>query len=172
MSLVMKLQLYVQQVNTALEETSQQVLASFPKIMRDTKSLQEEARLLKEKMAAFKEEILKIEQDTGKSINSIEKLDRIKNQLMDAKQGLHESDNWTILCKFILFYCRVFSAINQGIKKSVESVSNILYNLNVYKVMKKIFTELGNFCKWNSPFLLLEKRFKSQLQVFMKTSNI
>lgn len=98
MSLVMKLQLYVQQVNTALEETSQQVLASFPKILRDTKNLQEEAKLLKEKMAAFKEEIVKIEQDTGKSINSIERLDRIKNQLLVAKQGLHESDNWTILC--------------------------------------------------------------------------
>lgn len=96
----MKLQLYVQQVNTALEETSEQVLASFPKILRDTKTLQEEAKVLKEKMAAFKEEILKIEQETGKSINSIEKLDRVKNKLQVAKQGLHESDNWTVLCKY------------------------------------------------------------------------
>lgn len=30
-----KLQLYVQQVNSALEETSQQVLASMPRIMND-----------------------------------------------------------------------------------------------------------------------------------------
>lgn len=34
-SLVSKLQLYVQQVNSALEETSQQVLASMPRIMSD-----------------------------------------------------------------------------------------------------------------------------------------
>lgn len=34
-SLVSKLQLYVQQVNSALEETSQQVLASMPRIMTD-----------------------------------------------------------------------------------------------------------------------------------------
>lgn len=32
-SLVSKLQLYVEQVNSALEETSQQVLASMPRIM-------------------------------------------------------------------------------------------------------------------------------------------
>lgn len=34
-SLVAKLQLYVQQVNSALEETSQQVLVSMPRIMSD-----------------------------------------------------------------------------------------------------------------------------------------
>lgn len=34
-SLVSKLQLYVQQVNSALEETSQNVLASMPRIMTD-----------------------------------------------------------------------------------------------------------------------------------------
>lgn len=97
MSLVMKLQLYVQQVNNALEETSQQVLSSLPKIMRDTKNLQQEAILLKEKMAVVKAEIEKIEHDTGKSINTIEKLDSLKTQLCLAQQGLHESDNWTLL---------------------------------------------------------------------------
>ncbi|KAF2904970.1 hypothetical protein ILUMI_01213 [Ignelater luminosus] len=97
MSLVMKLQLYVQQVNSALEQTSQQVLVSLPKIMRDTQNLQQEALLLKEKLATVKEEINKIEKDTGKSLKSLEKLDKIKTQLSDAKQGLHESDNWTVL---------------------------------------------------------------------------
>lgn len=34
-SLVTKLQLYVQQVNSALEDTSQQVLAGMPRIVKD-----------------------------------------------------------------------------------------------------------------------------------------
>lgn len=97
MSLVMKLQLYVQQVNTALEETSQQVLSSLPKIMRDMNTLHTEAVALKDKMAIVKNEIVKIEQDTGSSIKTIEKLDRIKSNMMNAKQGLHESDNWTVI---------------------------------------------------------------------------
>jgi hypothetical protein len=100
MSIVMKLQLCVQQVNSALEDTSQQVFMSLPKIIRDTKNLHQEATVLKEKMAAVRNEIVKIEQDTGKSINTIEKLDTIKNELNLAKQGLHESDNWTILGEF------------------------------------------------------------------------
>ncbi|XP_018329117.1 conserved oligomeric Golgi complex subunit 7 isoform X2 [Agrilus planipennis] len=97
MSLVMKLQLYVQQINSVLEQTSEQILTSLPKIMRDTKNLQEEALILREKMESVKEEIFKVEQDTGPSLQSIEKLDRLKSQLEIAKQSLHESDNWTML---------------------------------------------------------------------------
>lgn len=97
MSLVMKLQLYVQQVNKSLEETSQEVLLSLPKIIRNTKQLQEEACALRLKMGIVQEDITRIENDTGKSINTIEKLDNMKNSLEIAKQGLHESDNWAIL---------------------------------------------------------------------------
>ncbi|KAL3278698.1 hypothetical protein HHI36_016232 [Cryptolaemus montrouzieri] len=93
----MKLQLYVQQVNNALEETSQEVLQSLPKILRNTRQLQDEAAALQQKMGLVHEEITRIESETGKSINAIEKLDNIKHQLEIAKQGLHESDNWAIL---------------------------------------------------------------------------
>lgn len=111
MSLVMKLQLYVQQVNSALEDTSQQVLASLPKIQRDTKNLQNEAHILKEKMSIVKTELEKIENETEKSIETIEQLDSMKNKLNLAKQGLHESDNWTILGNI---YLVIFFTIDRG----------------------------------------------------------
>lgn len=56
----MKLQLYVQQVNGALEETSQSVLSSLPRVLRDTQLLQQEALALREKMIAVKQEIEKV----------------------------------------------------------------------------------------------------------------
>lgn len=56
----MKLQLYVQQVNGALEETSQSVLSSLPRVLRDTQLLQQEALALREKMVAVKQEIEKV----------------------------------------------------------------------------------------------------------------
>lgn len=56
----MKLQLYVQQVNGALEETSQSVLSSLPRVLRDTQFLQQEALALREKMIAVKQEIEKV----------------------------------------------------------------------------------------------------------------
>jgi len=117
----MKLQLYVQQVNGALEETSQSVLSSLPRILRDTQLLQQETLALREKMVAVKQEIAKvgtlnffkylswwvvitlenieiqIEKDTASSMATLEKIDRIKTELQTAKQGLHEADNWTVL---------------------------------------------------------------------------
>lgn len=56
----MKLQLYVQQVNGALEETSQSVLSSLPRVLRDTQILQLEALALREKMVVVKQEIEKV----------------------------------------------------------------------------------------------------------------
>ncbi|XP_069687138.1 conserved oligomeric Golgi complex subunit 7 isoform X1 [Periplaneta americana] len=96
-SLVMKLQLYVQQVNSALEDTSQQVLQSLPRVMRDTEILHQEALLLRDKMHSVKQEIAKVEQDTGLSMATLEHIDRIKTELQASKQALHEADNWTIL---------------------------------------------------------------------------
>ncbi|CAL7939223.1 unnamed protein product [Xylocopa violacea] len=93
-SLVMKLQLYVQQVNGALEETSQSVLSSLPRVLRDTQLLQQEALALREKMVAVKQEI---EKDTVSSMTTLERIDRIKTDLQTAKQGLHEADNWSVL---------------------------------------------------------------------------
>lgn len=59
-SLVVKLQLYVQQVNGALEETSQSVLSSLPRVLRDTQLLQQETLALREKMVTVKQEIAKV----------------------------------------------------------------------------------------------------------------
>ncbi|KAJ9600656.1 hypothetical protein L9F63_026203 [Diploptera punctata] len=96
-SLVMKLQLYVQQVNSALEDTSQQVLQSLPRVMRDTEVLYQEALILREKMQSVKQEIAKVEQDTGQSMATLERIDKLKTELQAAKQALHEADNWTVL---------------------------------------------------------------------------
>ncbi|XP_043271141.1 conserved oligomeric Golgi complex subunit 7 isoform X2 [Venturia canescens] len=96
-ALVMKLQLYVQQVNGALEETSQSVLSGLPRILRDTQLLQQEALSLKEKMVTVKQEIAKVEKDTATSMTTLERLDKIKTDLQAAKQSLHEADNWSVL---------------------------------------------------------------------------
>ncbi|XP_036140940.1 conserved oligomeric Golgi complex subunit 7 isoform X1 [Monomorium pharaonis] len=119
-SLVMKLQLYVQQVNGALEETSQSVLSSLPRILRDTQLLQQETLALREKMVAVKQEIAKIEKDTASSMATLERIDRIKTELQTAKQGLHEADNWTVLAN------DVEEVFESG---DIEAISNKLFSM-------------------------------------------
>ncbi|XP_031627851.1 conserved oligomeric Golgi complex subunit 7 [Contarinia nasturtii] len=93
-SLVSKLQLYVQQVNSALEETSQQVLASMPRIMTDAQNLQAEACQLKAKMSEIQKDIFQVHQETSASMANLERLDSMKTKLQIAKEGLQESDGW------------------------------------------------------------------------------
>lgn len=90
------------QVNGNIEKTSNELLQSLPKIMHGTKLLQTEALALKDKMAHVKEELASVEKNTGQSIKDIEYLDTMKNRLENAKRGLHEADNWVILCKKVI----------------------------------------------------------------------
>ncbi|KAK9508413.1 hypothetical protein O3M35_005979 [Rhynocoris fuscipes] len=100
-SLVAKLQLYVQQVNGAIEDTSEHVLKSLPRVMHDADMIQREALMLKEKMQLVKEEIIQIQKGTADSMAIMEKLDKMKVELQVAKQALHEADNWTALANDI-----------------------------------------------------------------------
>ncbi|KAJ8667096.1 hypothetical protein QAD02_008758, partial [Eretmocerus hayati] len=92
-STLTKLQLYIQQVNASLEETSQNVVANMPKVLRDTQLLQQEALALKEKMKTVKVELENVEKDTRSSIQVLEKFDKMKTEL----ESLKEADNWTAL---------------------------------------------------------------------------
>ncbi|XP_076644594.1 conserved oligomeric Golgi complex subunit 7 [Halictus rubicundus] len=140
-SLVMKLQLYVQQVNGALEETSQSVLSSLPRVLRDTQILQQEALALREKMVAVKQEIEKAEKDSASSMAILERIDRIKTDLQNAKQGLHEADNWSVLAN------DVEEVFESG---DVEAIANKLFS------MQKSLAMLVNVVDYEDKKLQLE----------------
>uniref|UniRef100_A0A667XD95 Conserved oligomeric Golgi complex subunit 7 n=1 Tax=Myripristis murdjan TaxID=586833 RepID=A0A667XD95_9TELE len=67
-TLVMKLQLFIQEVNNAIEESSNQALQNMPRVLRDVEALKQEASFLKEQMVLVKEDIRKFEQDTVQSM--------------------------------------------------------------------------------------------------------
>lgn len=92
--MVSKLQLYVQQLNAALEDTSQQVLAGMPRIMRDAQQLQHEANSLRTQMHAVQSDIALVQRETGACMAHLERLDGLQTTLRTAKQGLQESDGW------------------------------------------------------------------------------
>ncbi|CAK9812034.1 Conserved oligomeric Golgi complex subunit 7 [Anthophora plagiata] len=140
-SLVMKLQLYVQQVNGALEETSQSVLSSLPRVLRDTQLLQQEALALREKMVVVKHEIEKVEKGTASSMVTLERIDRIKTNLQTAKQGLHEADNWSVLAN------DVEEVFESG---DIEAIANKLFS------MQKSLAMLVNVVDYEDKKLQLE----------------
>uniref|UniRef100_A0A182IZH4 Conserved oligomeric Golgi complex subunit 7 n=1 Tax=Anopheles atroparvus TaxID=41427 RepID=A0A182IZH4_ANOAO len=93
-SLVSKMQLYVQQINVALEQTGGQVLKNIPKVISDAHMLQIESGLLKQRMDQVQREISHLHTETGDCMASLERLDSIKRQLQTSKQCLQEADGW------------------------------------------------------------------------------
>ncbi|KAJ7305799.1 hypothetical protein JRQ81_010165 [Phrynocephalus forsythii] len=96
-TLVMKLQLFIQEVNNAVEETSHQALQSMPRVLRDVEALKQEATFLKEQMVLVREDIEKLEQDTAQSMQVLVKLDGVKSRMQVAADSLQEADKWSTL---------------------------------------------------------------------------
>lgn len=96
-TLVMKLQLFIQEVNHAVEETSHQALQNMPKVLRDVEALKQEASFLKEQMILVKEDIRKFEQDTSQSMKVLVEIDQVKSRMQLAADSLQEADKWSTL---------------------------------------------------------------------------
>ncbi|XP_067859856.1 conserved oligomeric Golgi complex subunit 7 [Heptranchias perlo] len=96
-TLVMKLQLFIQEVNNAIEETSHQALLNMPRALRDVEALKQEASFLKEQMILVKEDIRKFEQDTAQSMQVLVEIDEVKSRMQAAAEALQEADKWSTL---------------------------------------------------------------------------
>ncbi|CAG0880797.1 unnamed protein product [Darwinula stevensoni] len=82
-SLVMKLQLCIQEVNQSIEETSHQVLAAMPRIVRELENLQQEGMLLKRQADNWTTLVTDVEEvfDTGDVDNIALKLEAMSQSL-------------------------------------------------------------------------------------------
>ncbi|CAN9509110.1 unnamed protein product [Ophioblennius macclurei] len=96
-TLVMKLQLFIQEVNNAIEESSNQALQNMPRVLRDVDALKQEASFLKEQMVLVKEDIKKFEQDTVQSMQVLVEIDEVKSRMQLAAEALQEADKWSTL---------------------------------------------------------------------------
>ena len=77
-SLVMKLQLLIAKLNASLEDQSEHILQSMPRIVREVESLQQESALLKSSMSAVQSDIDKVNKETGPSMETLVKMDLLK----------------------------------------------------------------------------------------------
>ncbi|XP_029383620.1 conserved oligomeric Golgi complex subunit 7 [Echeneis naucrates] len=96
-TLVMKLQLFIQEVNNAIEESSTQALQNMPRVLRDVEAVKQEASFLKDQMILVKEDIKKFEQDTVQSMQVLVEIDQVKSRMQLAAEALQEADKWSTL---------------------------------------------------------------------------
>lgn len=144
-SLAIKLQVYFHQLNSEFESTSQNVIQNLPRVMRDAEILSEEAATLRDKMESVKQEIAKVGKDTDLSMASLERIDRIKMELVKAKEALHEADNWTVLSTDVevVFDTGDIDTITSKLVSMQQSL-NVLSNVSDYENKKMQLEGLKN----------------------------
>lgn len=96
-TLVMKMQMFIQEVNNVIEDSCQQAVTNLPRVMRELEAVKQEALMLQDQMKTIKYDIQKVEQETAESMQTLLKLDTIKARMKAASDALREADNWTTL---------------------------------------------------------------------------
>ncbi|XP_056153347.1 conserved oligomeric Golgi complex subunit 7 [Lampris incognitus] len=127
-TLVMKLQLFIQEVNNAIEESSHQALQNMPRVLRDVEALKQEASFLKEQMVLVKEDIKKFEQDTVQSMQVLVEIDQVKTRMHMAAEALQEADKWSTLSADIeeTFKTQDFAVISSKLTSMQSSLAMLV----------------------------------------------
>uniref|UniRef100_A0A3P8WXH6 Conserved oligomeric Golgi complex subunit 7 n=1 Tax=Cynoglossus semilaevis TaxID=244447 RepID=A0A3P8WXH6_CYNSE len=127
-TLVMKLQLFIQEVNNAIEESSNQALQNMPRVLRDVDAVKQEASFLKEQMVLVKEDIQKFEQDTVRSMQVLVEIDQIKSRMQVAADALQEADKWSTLSADIeeTFKTQDFAVISSKLTSMQNSLAMLV----------------------------------------------
>lgn len=93
-SYLSKLQLCAQEVNYAVEESSQKLVSCMPRIIKDTKTLQNDVQQLQKKMLRIHEDVAAVQEETGDCMANLKRLNSMQIKLQNAKESLQESDGW------------------------------------------------------------------------------
>ncbi|KAM6897780.1 conserved oligomeric Golgi complex subunit 7 [Xenentodon cancila] len=127
-TLVMKLQLFIQEVNNAIEESSNQALQNMPRVLRDVEALKQEASFLKEQMVLVKEDIKKFEQETVQSMQVLVEIDQVKSRMQLAAEALQEADKWSTLSTDIeeTFKTQDFAVISSKLTSMQSSLAMLV----------------------------------------------
>lgn len=127
-TLVMKLQLFIQEVNNSIEESSNQAVQNMPRVLRDVEALKQEASFLKEQMVLVKEDIKKFEQDTAQSMQVLVEIDKVKGRMQLAADALQEADKWTTLSADIeeTFKTQDFALISSKLTSMQNSLAMLV----------------------------------------------
>ena len=86
-SLVMKLQLMIARINSALEEQCSAVVQSVPRIVREAEQLEQEAGLLRDKLVGVKADVAKVEAETAENMGALVRMDLVKERIAGTIVG-------------------------------------------------------------------------------------
>lgn len=77
----------MQEINSSLEDTAQQVITNLPHALKEIEALQDEAESLKENMASIKKELVNVDAQSSESVESLKEIHVVKDRMEQAIQS-------------------------------------------------------------------------------------
>ena len=100
-SVVMKLQLYIQEVEKHVQDVMQSVSASVPRVVRDVESLRHETTMLHNEMSHVSNEVGVLCTDTKESMRTLVQLDLEHDRISQVLKFIQQADSWSTLTQQI-----------------------------------------------------------------------
>ena len=101
-SVVMKLQLYIQEVEKHVEDIMQSVSASVPRVLRDVESLRHETMMLHNEMTQVRSEVGALcNGDAKQSMQILMELDQEHEKISEVLKFIQQADSWSTLTQQI-----------------------------------------------------------------------
>ena len=146
-NLVMKLQLFIQEVSKSLEETSEVALNNMPRVLREVETIRSETSLLKSQMMMVKDDIKKVEENTAQSMKKLVEIDTVKGRMQNACNALKEADNWSTLSSEVneLFTAGKMDLVAEkliGMQKSLVVLKDVPDFTERYRILENLKNKL------------------------------
>ncbi|KAM3955548.1 conserved oligomeric Golgi complex subunit 7 [Aphomia sociella] len=136
---VSRLQLYMKQLANSLDETTTQIVTAVPRILQDASSLQLEGALLQQKLLSLEQKVQDVEEQTGNSIESLQRIDHLKSRLENAASALREADKWAALASALE------DVLEAGVPTQIDKLTELAAQVGAMTASLEVLSEAPDY---------------------------
>ncbi|XP_063371168.1 uncharacterized protein LOC134659456 [Cydia amplana] len=136
---VSRLQLYMKQLTNSLDETTTQIVNSIPRTLQDAAALQLDGALLQQRLLSLEGKVESVEEQTGHSILSLQRIDQLKSRLENAASALREADKWAALATALE------DVLESGVPNKPEELEALAGQVTALTHSLEVLTEASDY---------------------------
>ncbi|XP_050676778.1 conserved oligomeric Golgi complex subunit 7 isoform X2 [Leptidea sinapis] len=155
---VTRLQLYMKQLNNSLDETTTQIMSSMPRVVQEMHRLQVQGGALQHQLENLERHVLSVEQQTGHSIESLQRIDVLKSRLENAVSALREGDKWAALASALE------EVLEGGAPTQKDDLLELAEQIEAMTASLEVLSESPDFAKKRTQLELLYNRIEAAIR--------
>ncbi|XP_053622953.1 conserved oligomeric Golgi complex subunit 7 isoform X1 [Plodia interpunctella] len=116
-----------------------QIVTSVPRILQSAEALQDEGQALQYELHSLEHKLTSVEQQTGNSIESLQRIDRLKSTLENAASALREADKWAMLA------AALEHVLETGVPTQKEQLAELTQQLHANTACLEVLSDAPDY---------------------------